>query len=104
MTWPVIDQTHTLTQTREVRRDAERPKGDRDQFSASLDLWITGPPSPSFLFYLVRRYHVFLCNEESKNSLEGCLNLTCFRTFTALYWKRDVSKKPFQFILETGYR
>ena len=23
-------QTHTLTQTRKVRRDAERPKGDRD--------------------------------------------------------------------------
>ena len=34
------DQTHTLTQTRKVRRDAERPKGDREQF-ASLDLWIT---------------------------------------------------------------
>ena len=24
-----------------VRRDAGRPKGDRDQFAASLDLWIT---------------------------------------------------------------
>ena len=30
------DQTHTLTQTRKVRRHAERPKGDREQF-ASLD-------------------------------------------------------------------
>ena len=37
----VLDQTHTLTQTREVRRDAETPKGDREQFAASLDLWIT---------------------------------------------------------------
>ena len=34
------DQTHTLTQTRKVRRHAERPKGDREQF-ASLDFWIT---------------------------------------------------------------
>ena len=35
------DQTrHILTQTREVRRDAERQKGDREKF-ASLDLWIT---------------------------------------------------------------
>ena len=34
------DQTHTLTQTRKVRRQAERPKGDREQF-ASLDFWIT---------------------------------------------------------------
>ena len=33
------DQSHTLTQTRGVRREAERPKG-REQF-ASLDLWIT---------------------------------------------------------------
>ena len=33
------DQTHTLTQTRKVRRHAERPKGDREQF-ASLDFWI----------------------------------------------------------------
>ena len=37
---------HTLTQTitgqTTVRRDAERPKGDREQFAASLDLWITG--------------------------------------------------------------
>ena len=30
----------TRTQTRKVRRDAERPKGDREQF-ASLDFWIT---------------------------------------------------------------
>ena len=30
------DQTHTLTQTRKVRRHTERPKGDREQF-ASLD-------------------------------------------------------------------
>ena len=28
------DQTHTLTQTRKVRRDAERPKGDREQFAS----------------------------------------------------------------------
>ena len=34
------DQTHILTQTRKVRRQTERPKGDREQF-ASLDLWIT---------------------------------------------------------------
>ena len=34
------DQTHTLTQTRKVRRQMERPKGDREQF-ASLDFWIT---------------------------------------------------------------
>ena len=34
------DQTHTLTQTRKVRRHEERPKGDREQF-ASLDFWIT---------------------------------------------------------------
>ena len=26
------------------------------------------------------------------------LNLTCFLTFTALHWKRNVSKDPFQFI------
>ena len=36
---------HTLTKTitgqTTVRRDAERPKGDREQFAASLDLWIT---------------------------------------------------------------
>ena len=36
------DQMHTLTQTRKVRRDAERPKRDRDRERfASLDLWIT---------------------------------------------------------------
>ena len=34
------DQTHTLTQTRKVRRHAERPRGGRDQFS-TLDFWIT---------------------------------------------------------------
>ena len=51
-------------------------------------------------YYLVYRYDVFLCNEESKNSIEDWLNLTCFRTFTALHWKREVSKEPFQFILE----
>ena len=28
------DQTHTLTQTRKVRRDAEMPKGDREQFAS----------------------------------------------------------------------
>ena len=60
-----------------------------------------GPLSSSFLFYLVHRYDVFLCNEESKNSIE---DLTCFRTFTALHWKGDVSKEPFQFILETCYQ
>ena len=41
MTWLVLDQTQTLTQTREVRRGAETPKGDRAQFAASLNLWIT---------------------------------------------------------------
>ena len=41
MTWLVLDQTHTLSHTREVRRDAEMPKGDSEQFSVSLDLWIT---------------------------------------------------------------
>lgn len=30
--------------------------------------------------------------------------MTCFCTFTALHWKRDVSKGPFQFILETSYQ
>ena len=38
--WLVLVQTHILTQTT-VRREAERPKGDREQFAASLDLWIT---------------------------------------------------------------
>ena len=57
-----------------------------------------------FAFNLVRRYSVFLCNEESKNSLEDWLNLTCFRTLNALHWKRYVSKEPFQIILETSYR
>ena len=58
------------------------------------------PLSSSVLFYLVYRYDVFLCNEESKNSIEDWLNLTCFRTLTALHWKREVSKEPFQFILQ----
>ena len=31
MTWLVLDQ----------RRDAERPKGDREKLAASLELWIT---------------------------------------------------------------
>ena len=31
MTWLVLDQ----------RRDAERPKGNKQAFAASLDLWIT---------------------------------------------------------------
>ena len=57
--------------------------------------------SSSFLFYLVHRYDDFLCNEESKTSVE---DLTCFRTFTALHWKRDVSKEPFQLILKTSYQ
>ena len=35
--WP---KEHTLTQTRKVRREAERPKGDGEQF-ALLDFWIT---------------------------------------------------------------
>ena len=35
----------------------------------------------------------FLCNEESKNSIEDCLDLTRFGTFNALHWKRDVSKR-----------
>ena len=51
-------------------------------------------------YYLVYRYDVFLCNEESKNSIEDWLNLTCFRTFTALHWKREVSKKQFHFFSE----
>ena len=38
-------QMHALTQTitgqTTVRRDAERQKGDGEQFAASLDLWIT---------------------------------------------------------------
>ena len=33
MTWLVLVQTHTLTQTKEVRRDAERLKGDREHRS-----------------------------------------------------------------------
>ena len=56
--------------------------------------------SLSPFYYLVYRYDVFLGNEESKNSIEDWLNLTCFRTLTALHWKREVSKEPFQFILE----
>ena len=40
MTWLVLDQTHTLTKTRQVRTDAERARGDRKRFAASLDLWI----------------------------------------------------------------
>ena len=47
-------------------------------------------------YYLVYRYDVFLGNEESKNSIEDWLNLTCFRTFIAVHWKRDVSKEPFK--------
>ena len=64
------------------------------------------PRSSLFLhdFYLVRRYDVFLSNEESKNSTEDWLNLKCFRTFTVLHRKRDVRKEPLQFILETSYR
>ena len=61
-------------------------------------------PLSSFLFYLVRRYDVFLCNDGSKNSIEDCLNLTCFQICNAIHWKRDVSKEPFTFILETSYR
>ena len=34
------DQTHTLTQSRKVRRHPERLKGDKEQF-ASLNFWIT---------------------------------------------------------------
>ena len=49
--------------------------------------------------FIVSCFLVFLDNEESKNSIEDWLKLTCFRTFTALHWKRDVSKEPFQFIL-----
>ena len=41
------DQTHTLTQTRKVRRHVERPKGDREQF-ASLHFWITFDSGRSF--------------------------------------------------------
>ena len=32
MTWPVLDH----------RREAERPKGDKEKFVASLDLWRYG--------------------------------------------------------------
>ena len=41
-----------------------------------------------------------LIKVSSSSSIEDWLNLTCFRTFTALHWKREVSKEPFQFILE----
>ena len=34
-------------------------------------------PLSSFLFYVVRRHDVFLCNEERKNSIEDCFNFTC---------------------------
>ena len=34
------EQTHTLTQTSKVPRDAESPKEDREQF-ASHDFWIS---------------------------------------------------------------
>ena len=33
--------TWLVQKTREVRRDVEKPKGDREKFAASLDLWIT---------------------------------------------------------------
>ena len=59
---------------------------------------------PPFYFSSSGRYYVFLCNEESKNSIEDWLNLTFYRTFTVFHWKRDASKEPFQFILETCYR
>ena len=59
---------------------------------------------PPFYFSSSSRYYVFLCNEESKNSIEDWLNLTFYRTFTVFHWKRDASKEPFQFILETCYR
>ena len=52
---------------------------------------------PPFNFSSSGRYDVFLCNEESKNSIEDWLNLTFYRTFTVFHWKRDVSKEPFQF-------
>ena len=57
------------------------------------------PGSSLFLLTILPRPP--LCNEENKNSIE---DLTCFRIFTALHWKRDVSKGPFQFILETSYQ
>ena len=59
---------------------------------------------PPFYFSSSGRYYIFLCNEESKNSIEDWLNLTFYRTFTVFHWKRDASKEPFQFILETCYR
>ena len=61
------------------------------------------PPPRTIFITEVDSYEVFLCNEERKNSIEDCLNLTCFPTFIALHWKRDVSKERFQFILETSY-
>ena len=52
------DQTHTLTQSRKVRRDAEMPKGDREQF-ASLTRFldyrlIFDSGSLSFKYNLIR--------------------------------------------------
>ena len=36
--------------------------------------------------------------------IEDWSNSKRFRTFRALHWKRDVSKEPFQFVLEKSYR
>ena len=60
---------------------------------------------PPFNFSSSGRYDVFLCNEESKNSIEDWLNLTFYRTllcFTgketrvknrfSLFWKRVIDE------------
>ena len=60
---------------------------------------------PPFYFSSSGRYDVFLCNEESKNSIEDWLNLTFYRTllcFTgketrvknrfSLFWKRVIDE------------
>ena len=84
------------------------PSGFDTYPNQCLFLTASFPGSSLFLlliFNLVCRYAGFLCNEESKHSIEDWLNLTCFRTFTALHWwKKHVTKEPFQFILETSYR
>ena len=63
--------------------------------SSHFLLPIFTPSAFTMFFYVTRKV---------KHSIEDWLNLKWFRSFTALHWKRDVSKEPFQFILEASYR
>ena len=65
MTWLVLDQTHALTKTRQVRTDAEKARGDRERFAASLDLWIYALMFDSRGVHLVSKMVCFvhrICN------------------------------------------